>query len=738
METTGIDLEDKYTYVPPFPKLEDLAILTVSLDLWNYYYSHYHTDSCDEDDELDEVNELINDMKMPNCIKEKIIKLCETIDDQLDSYHYHDPDIVKLCNAYKNRKHFFLYGPVWNTNGHINGKKTAEKVLQYRERLNDNDAMFRVIAKYCLEKYMNNFSLRLLTENWNRGNYGHEMITLYWWRKLHTEKKTASGSRSTGWDRLFQYEKRKLLEALKQAEIKGWHEYEYFWDFLDENDHLSMAKKLIQSSEHVQYQMILFSKLSRHQLVCLFLEEPVAIIANFFQLNEFELAKAAWDRVKSTIQGEEFQDLIERILYWEMLSENNDIQCLVDIIWNSAPVNLIDYVINVNDCEITEIFFSQKPKYVSSSSFNFLKVIFPRTTLEFRKQFFLQKGLYLILNYTQVVLSSLIEHCLDVCDQVEIKETILATAMESEPRKILGRFRNILFYRSLEEFYKLLTFLTSQHDLQTRVKKRLLRSGLLNIRGLTRVDDWAKVSQFIDELYPNEEEARRHKRKMVFSYLDSHCSYWGCFRRNGEDKFTEIDHLINQYLTQEEIVKYKENTANKFREVCSCPRWLSSQHIKRVNIPKLISWCYSGNEEKMSQYRRSFPIDTAFRLLLRDIVERVINYRDGHVSFSSLEELLRWKFSSKKKKIKTFKRSQLYNIMRIPYVSAHIRCTKPSEFSTILKEMIPWFFDDDESKIEEFQQLIKEDTMQIIHWLRLKEECWVCHVYCYRSDDESD
>ncbi|XP_065222196.1 uncharacterized protein LOC135846827 isoform X2 [Planococcus citri] len=736
METTGIDLEDKYTYVPPFPKLEDLAILAVSLDLWNYYYSHYHADS--SNNELKKVNEIVNDMKMPNCIKEKIIDLCETIDDQLDSYHDHDPDIMKLCNAYENRKHFFLYVPVWDTNGHINDMKTAEKVLQYPERLNDNDAMFRVIAKYCLEKYINNFSLSLLSKNWDTGYYKHETITLYWWRKLHTEDKIASG-RSTGWEDIFRHEQRRLLQSLKQAQIEGWHVYEYFWDFLDEDDHLSMAKNLIQST-YRHYQMSLFSKLSRHQLTCLYSEEPVAIIANFFQLDEFKLAKVAWDRVKSTIQGEEFQKLIEKILDWEMYDKNNDndVQCLVDVIWNSAPDNLIDYVINVNDCEITEIFFSRKPKYVSSSSFNFLKVILPRATVEFRKQFFLQKGLYLISNYEHVF-STLIEHCLDVSDQVEIKETILVTAMESEPRKILACFRDVFLNRSFEDFYRFLTFLTEKHDLQTRVKKRFLRSGLLNIRRLAKVDIWANVSLFIDELYPKEEEARRQKRKMIFSYWDSHCSYWGCFRRNGEDKFTEIDNLITQYLTQEEIVKYKENTANKFREVCTCPRWLSSQHIKRVNIPKLISWCYSGDEERISQYRRSFPIDTAFHLLLRDIVERVNNFRDGHVSFSSMEELLRWKFSSKKKKIKTFKRSQLYNIMRIPYISYNLRCTRECEISDVLKEMIPWFFDDDESKIKEFQQLYQEkDTIKIIHWLRIDDECQSCGWYCYWSADESD
>ncbi|XP_065225135.1 uncharacterized protein LOC135848953 [Planococcus citri] len=345
METADIDLEDKYTYLPPFPKLEDLAILTVSLDLWNYYYSHYHTDSCD--DELDEVNEIINDMNMPNCIKEKIIELCETIDDELGFYHIVDEDIMRMCNSLRNKKHFFLYGAVWDTNGHIDHKKTAEKVLKCPERLNDNDLMFRIMAKYCLENCIKEFPLSSLSKQCRiRCGEGGGIIN-YWIEFKRNESKASDAY--------------VILNSLIGDTHLSWsmYVYEYFWYFLDENQQVTVIKDLI---EHVRSDKMffLFSKLNMHQLRRLYLEEPAAIIINFYS-DDIELINAAWARVRSTINEEQFEHLINEILYLEIYRRNDsNMQCLIDL-WNSAPDNLINYLINVKNCAIIDyLLFSEK------------------------------------------------------------------------------------------------------------------------------------------------------------------------------------------------------------------------------------------------------------------------------------------------------------------------------------------------------------------------------------------
>ncbi|XP_065222197.1 uncharacterized protein LOC135846827 isoform X3 [Planococcus citri] len=364
METADIDLEDKCTYFPAVRKLEYLASITVALDIWNYYYSHYHTDSRYK--ELKKVNEIVNDMKMPNCIKKKIIKLCRTIDEELDSYYERHPDIMMLCDAYENGiNNFFLYGAVWNQSGRIDRKKTAEKFLQYPERLNYNNVVFRVITKYCLENYLRDFPIHSLSKEFYRNlrkyRWDYQVVADYW--KIKLEFLDNADSSEYDHRSILHSQQRKVFETLRDAywTIREWSVYEYFWDFFDEDDQVILTKKLIEYRRE-EWQMVLFSKMSRYQLRRLYLEEPVNIIKNYFYLKELELAKVTWERVKSTIKAEEFQLLIKEILDLVQYYEDNRIQCLIDL-WSSAPENLIDYVINVKNCEITEMFFTIQPKY---------------------------------------------------------------------------------------------------------------------------------------------------------------------------------------------------------------------------------------------------------------------------------------------------------------------------------------------------------------------------------------
>ncbi|XP_065225134.1 uncharacterized protein LOC135848952 isoform X6 [Planococcus citri] len=733
MATVSIDLENKHTYSPPFPKLEDMAALAAAIDVWKYYYSQNEWEYYGED-QLKEVNEIINDIMVPNCIRKKVTAHCETIRNQMSE---DNTDMMRrMCHTHGSRYHFFLHGAVWDINGHINDKKTAEKVFQCPERSNDNDDMFKMITTYCLENSIKDFPMSSLSRNFIKFFVpnGHELMD--YWIKWKRREENALGEH----DGRFQNHQRRLLEKMIFANFRNWPTcaYEYFWDFLDENEQVMMSGYLIRCDE--KYQMFLLSKMSRNQLRSIYLEVPVDIIANYFRLGELELAKVTWERVKLTITEVQFERLIDKILGSEMYREDNNIQCLIDV-WSSAPDDLIDYLINVENCAISDKFFSRNSESrVSCSSFNFFKVVLLRTTLEFRKQFFLEKGLHLLLNYSHELFRSFIEDCLDVSNQLEITETLLVTTTESEQVEILLCFCDML-YCSVEEFDAFLKFLTLDPDLQMRIKKRLLRSGLLITEKLTRIDNRAKLSQFIDELYAKDEkEARRQKKKAYNKFLLYRFHYWSCFRRNGDEKFAEIDNLLAQFCTPEDIVTFKENLMDQFQAACSDTRWSYSDiFVKRVNIPKLTTWCYNGDEEKISQFKHSFPIDTAFQLYLREAVERYVNKRDADLSFSSLEHLLSWKFTSKKC-IKSFKKSQIHCVMRTHNERTYYLFNGRWIYLTdVLKKIIAWIFDGNEFQIEKFERLYRdEDKLKIIYWLKVKEDCIPHNIKYYHSSDESD
>ncbi|XP_065225128.1 uncharacterized protein LOC135848952 isoform X1 [Planococcus citri] len=757
METTGIDLENKYTYFQPIPRLEDMACLAVALKTWDYYYSHCRKMRY-EYNKLEKVHKIINNIEVPKRIEKKIKTVCEKIYNKMSHHRY--KDIIKMCNCYEyeirpffdtidrstqdsddsKQRSFFPYGFVWDSNGNINDKKTAEKALSCPRRLNDNDLMFTIIAKYSLENYIEDFPISSLSEKFlehvnKADSYREHRMTDYWIKY----KRKSTDPYSSNF--LFNWTHSSLLDGLKSADEKlDWPVYEHFWIFFDEEEQLIMAGNFIQYLWYQKYQMIVFSKLTRYQLKCLYLEQPVIIVLNFFAMREEELAKAAWERVKFAIGGERFADLLGMIRRNEQRSRDDTVQFLI-YLWNSATDDLVEYIAIEKECCIADdVIYNFNSSSICESPYTveFLKAVLLRTTLKIRQDFFRCVWPDLLLNDFHTF-DSLIEDCLSSStQQQEIKEEILINTLETEHKtKILIRLSDLV-YSNLDEFYKFLTFFTPNPDLQKRLKIRLLRSGMLSIKGIWRAENWTKLFKFLDELYPNPKVAHRKKRKIVFSFWRENGNYMDIYRPNGDEKFTEVDNLLTQCLTPEEIRISKEKIIDNFQQLFSSSIWYrSSLSLKRMNIPRFVSWCYCGDEDKVERFRSTFRIHEAFHSLMREIVERYINGRDACLSFSSLEELIRWRFSTKRKKIKKFKRRNIHNIVRSEVKESSL--WKKYRYPYVIKKIIIWAFDGDKSKIREFKQLYqKEDLMKIIHWLHLEEETTDCAEYYGHTSNESE
>ncbi|XP_065221417.1 uncharacterized protein LOC135846318 [Planococcus citri] len=728
VETARIDLEDKNTYVQQFiPRLEDMATLVATLETLNYYYT---TQCIANFDHLKYVNKVIDKLMVPNRITKKIEALCAQMKKEL---WFLRSEIQKWSRVYDydSCSYFYLYGLVWDSSGHINEKKTTEKALSSSRHLNDADFVFEKMTKHCLVNYIMDFPLDSLSKEFIRTveerQFSEHELTYYW---IKCKTRNTLDRYST---RYYQYELAltDVLRSLKLAISSKyqWSAYEYFWNFFNENDQVEMTRNLIRNDNYRKYQKILFSKLNKNQLNRLYSEAPLTIIVNFLSLGELELAKATWDRIKVTIECEKYEVLLERTWENPKLDEEDRLQFSI-YSWNTAPSNLIEYLINVKNCQITDKLLKGEPMLESSSRCKFLKSVLSRTTLEFKQKFLLQAGPCLILNHPDVFIS-LINHCLNEIDSLTVRENLLIEAMESSPPAgIMHRFRD-LFYSSREEFNEFLELFTLKPTLQTQFKECLLRSELLITKVLWKVGNWEKLFQFIDELFPTLEVARYQKRNVVFTFLQTHCStYRDCYRPNGDEKFTEIDNLLNQVLTPQEVITAKENIANSF-----LGGYFRS--LKRMNVQRFAEWCYCGDEEKIEGFRRSLPIDELFQALLSEIVERHVNGRDVELSFSSLDEILRWKFSSNRSEIKKFKSRELNIIMKRKREKDYL--WKKGTYPSIAEEIIEWVFHSDSRQIRKFKQRYsKRDMMKIIHWLHLSEETTDCGEYYHHTSDESD
>ncbi|XP_065214051.1 uncharacterized protein LOC135841151 [Planococcus citri] len=579
VETSRIDLEDRNTYVHAhfIPTLEDMATLTATLETLHYHYSENFYDY------LRDVNKVIDNLMVPNRIREKITALCAEMKKEMCSLRFSagwrglDRPLLKLRHIYDNDSYFYVYGLVWNSNGHIDDKKTIEKALSYSKRSNNGDSVFQIMSKYCIVNRIMDFPLDSLSKPFIHNQWALEAdkLTRYWIRyKRRITNDIHVGSYESALN--------SLLNSLKQSldNKYQWSAYEYFWDFFNENDQTALAISLIQDENYKRYQKILFSMLSKNQLKRLYSEEPFTIIVNFVSLGELELANAVWDRIKLTIEFEQYELLIEQIWKKEIPEEN----CMRFLIysWHTAPLNLIDYMINVKNCEIMNKLIYGEPIQENSGRFEFLKALLSRTTPEIRRRYLQHAGPCLSLNHPDVF-SSLIDHCFNETDgdSLTVKENILIEEMESNlPAGIMHRFRD-LFYSNREEFNKFLESFTLKLTLQTRFKECLLQSNLLITKVLWKAENWQKLSQFIDELFPNREVARYQKRKVVFTFSRTHCNYHDCYRPNGDEKFTEIDNLLSQVLTHREVITAKENIGDRFLETC---RSKGIRSLKRMNL----------------------------------------------------------------------------------------------------------------------------------------------------------
>ncbi|XP_065221418.1 uncharacterized protein LOC135846319 [Planococcus citri] len=726
VETARIDLEDKNTYVPQLiPSLEDMANFAATVETLNHHYTYTGQRFVVNFDYLKHANEVIDNLMVPNPIKEKMKALCAKMEKEVRSLR---SDIQRFSSVYDYYSFFYLYGLVWDSNGHIDEIKTIQKALPRSRHLNDDDFVFEIITKYCLVDYIMSFPLDSLSDEFIRTvgdrRFSEHQLTYYWIKC--TLDRYDEGH--------YQY----VLNSVKRAFSSQyqWSAYEYFWDFFNENDQVEMTMNLIRNDNYKRYLKIIFSKLNKNQLKRLYSAAPLNIIANFLSLEELELAKATWDRIKLTIECEKYELLLEHIWKNKKLQIDEGIRLQFSVYsWNTAPLNLIEYLIEVKNCQIADKFLKGNPLIENSCNFEFLKTVLSRATLEFKQKFLLQAGPCLALNHPDVF-ASLINHCLNETDRVTVKENLLIEAMESSPPAgIMHRFRD-LFYSSREEFNEFLELFTLKPTLQTQFKECLLRSKLLITKALWKVDIWEKLTQFIDELYPNREVARYQKTNAVYTFLQIHCTYYDCYRRNGDEKFTEIDNFLNQVLTPQEVITAKENIANSFLEKCRSG-WVS--YLERMNMQRFASWCYCGDEENIKIFRHSLQIDKLFHRLMTEIVGRYVNSysRGAKLSFSSLDELLRWKFSSNRREIEKFKSRKIKEIMKRKVEERFL--WKTYAYPSVLKKVIEWGFHGDRRQIREFEQRYsKTDMMKIIHWMNFREVSTEDMDCCGECSDEAD
>ncbi|XP_065213558.1 uncharacterized protein LOC135840797 [Planococcus citri] len=728
VETGHIDLEDNNTYVQLIPSLEDMATLAATLETLHHHYSQNYYDY------FKNANNVIDKLMVPNLIRAKMAALCAEMQKEIHSlrfktdWHGLDRPILRLHDMYyDDDSYFYIYILVWDSNGHIDDKKTIEKAISCSKYSNEGDFMFEMITKYCLEDYIKDFPLDSLSEEFIRAAEA-DKLQKYW----ITDKRRVTLDGEDAYNvsaALISF-----LDSLKSSSsVYQWSTYEYFWDYFDEDDQTEIAMNLIRDESYKRYQKILLSKLNKNQLKQLYSEAPLPMIVSFAFLREFEIAKAVWDRIKLTIECDDYEVILDHV--WKNGTPDDE-SCMEFLIysWNTAPLNFIEYMMNEKNCQIANKLIDGGPMLESSGRFEFLKAVLSRTTPEFRRRYLQHAGTCLSLNQPDVF-SSLIDHCLNETDRVTVKENILLRSISTSllSAGILHRCRDLL-YSNRDEFNKFLELFTLKPTLQTRFKECLLESKLLVTNVLWKAEHWQTLSQFIDELYPNREVARYQKRKVVFTFLRTRCNYRDCYHPNGDEKFTEIDNLLTQVLTPREIITAKENIGDSFLKACRS-RGLSS--LKRMNLQRFATWCYCGDEYNIKRFRRSLPMDKLFRSLLSQVVERYVNGRDVTLSFSSLDELIRWKFSSKRSEMKKFKSREINRIMT-EKVEESFKW-KTHKYPSVLKKVIEWGFDGDRRQIREFEQRYSEsDRMKIIHWMYLWEETTDCAKYYHHTSDDSD
>ncbi|KAL6969051.1 hypothetical protein U1Q18_044677 [Sarracenia purpurea var. burkii] len=537
----------------------------------------------------------------------------------------------------------------WLPNSTIDHRKTALNMLS-NPRLSFTDK-FKIMCKYCLEDEIMKLPPKSIPKGFIKNITFDKIPLMYYWL-CHMNGNSHKLPRKNGLS----------VECflIIGFSVDSWSAMEYFWDRLSFNEQVS--KSLVLLNQKPQFQKQLISKMNEFQKCHVLSAIPYEITMNFWKRKSQErYAYLTWLRIKDTVTYDQFTKFIYAFLTESLPNNIEKLKYLVKI-WNSSPDDFINR--GLNSMRNTVIGLHSKHYSDSACNLEFLLTFLSYGSVEYRKAVMFQQGSSLVLYNDFSTIDRLIELYLpDPKDVLKFKNIL----MNSE---IVRRHCCSMLEGQNGDVDQLISFrdhYCPNSSAKTEFLPKILDAWTIGGTGISNHQRWNIVVEFIDRhilnTYPD--QAIEFKKRIAWSFV-RYCADCWC----NSDEFKKFIDFIHRLFDNEELNRFKTSV------VGAIPARFRWRGFKKENTQSLLSWCFNNDDQKIKEFKESFP----HRQHIRS-VDKVKKYK--------LEKMLGYSYDDRSMFVRQANRID-------------------EEYARMI---LPWFFDGDEEQIRKFKEKYKDDVI---------------------------
>ncbi|XP_065219603.1 uncharacterized protein LOC135845067 [Planococcus citri] len=671
------------------PTAQEISSMKIAISLWyNFFFNGTFNE---EEDELgdslnekyrEEVEKSIQHLTSPHLIQELIKECLLKVENELDSWiGYSKYETLPREKLIICRPH--LKCCVWHSDGRIDYKKTAQKMLLLTD-LTDVEK-FGIMCKYCLEDEIKTLSPDFeLDSFFEEIDYDNSPLTFYWMNYLNNELHKLPTSDSS--------ESLASFIMVSQNEVDNWYAIEYFWDRLSEPDQITKTIELLTKWPTIRFQKRLLAKMNESQLREILLKIPVDIIVNFWtRLSEPETAFAIWTRIKNSMTGEQFASLVEKILDERLFNEDY-IPVMVKL-WESAYDHQKRYLLNERKEVLIKYYFM--PTFCSlPHSLRFLMATLSYSSPSYRKDIILEHGDNLMVNDHFSEVGKIIKLCIPDDDEITQfkKQMMKSTIVRNHCNRLFenGEFQ---YLNKFVEFY------SPDESTMINFKKQILESNKTDSVFIFKPSRWSELEKLVDDVYSDVSFATNVKKQLILS------SGMSCFYDwTNLDLLQQLIEITNQFLNNHEMTELKETLLRKFRDVLMDGYYWKS--FDETYWKEFSSWCLC-DEDKIKQFKTTLPVDEIFDKIMEIMLMRYIYEDEFNVNMLQvMDKFLKWCLVEPQF-VKEYKLRRIFAFKDVEIIEASI-ARREEQYTTIL---LTWFLDNDQQQISEFKSKFSDEKV---------------------------
>ncbi|XP_065219466.1 uncharacterized protein LOC135844978 [Planococcus citri] len=499
---------ERYVFLYDLPSLQKMASYEVCRTIWYSNLSKYQLIEAEDTNVIHcrfmigfylfehyqkHIKQLIKHLNVPALIEgileNSMKKVCAEIGNWVMEFYYRIINLEGHCGINVIDPKWL----VWSVKGEIDFSKSARRVVQ--DVSLTEWQKFLVMCKYCMADEISKFSLdslppQFFTENFRVRN----IICFYWICYLRNElhRIPVRNNESADWTISRNHADFQLVKI-------------FFWDRLNDDQRVTLVAYWINQSKHkstkdltILEQIISRMSLSQQQRV---LRETRRTIVSYFALysGSSRCALWAWRCTGDQMDVEHFAKLVEELLKTNITWKSTS---LLSEIWNTASAHQRNHVIRKKLNKFVDLLLTGSG---SSFSDRFLQFISDdkRKKLIFRlvnSRIFYECD----PDFSSRFLSLHLPH---PDDQLTFRKLVIDSPVFVE------RLLNLLECKEYERFDETVNIYFSHDAAAAQIFKREFLEEKLkgmeltfNIE-LTSIDEWNRLSRFIDEVF--DEDSKR-------------------------------------------------------------------------------------------------------------------------------------------------------------------------------------------------------------------------------------